>query len=233
MKNFQLVFTNCEAGWIDFDIIYKNKTFSHYCFSYWLSSPADLLRWAEKIYNGNYSEFENDAEGWEWYFDYDGEYLTIADTLDLEDDNPEVDKHIRFHFKIDKNELCKTVYQSIKTFQKSKLYNPCQWEPLFFSQVLEKIYGTVENGINIISKMTLDKIIEDMKSKDTSNELEFYITDFFDEKDNSKYDSLSEKERKEVIEDWLADTYNYGFDGEPLSNIKSDLFDKVFQLQVE
>ena len=227
MKNFQLVFTNCEAGWIDFVIIYNDKTFSHYCFSCCFSSPSDLLKWAEEIYNGNYSEFANDSEGWDWYFDYDGEYLTIADTLDLNDDNPDGEKHIRFHFKIDKNELCRTIYQSIKTFQKSKLYIPREWEPLFFSQILEKIYGSVENGINTISKMTLDKIIEDIKSKDISNELGFYITGFFDEDYNSKYDSSSEERRKEIIEDWIDDTY-WGFAGEPLSNIKSDLFEKFF-----
>lgn len=234
MENFQIKYTHCEAGWLDFTVTYGKEKLEYY-FSYCCSSPKDLLEWAENVYKCNYTEFSNESEGWEWYFNYDGEFLTISDTLNLNDENPNGEKRNRLHIKIEKKELCKTIYNSLKEFQVSDLYIAREWESLYLKQIFEKTYGSVENAINTISKMTLAEIIEDIKSKDTNDELGFYITGFFDAYDNDAYDSAEDDEKKMIINDYLKyDSGDYGgFDGVPLTSIKSVLFDKVFQLQVE
>ncbi len=228
MKNFQIKYTRCEAGWIDFTVSYGKEKLE-YCFSYCYSSPKDLLVWAENVYKGNYSEFSNDSEGWEWCLNYDGEFLTISDTLNLNDENPNEEKRERLHIKIEKKELCKTIYKSIKKFQESDLYIAREWEALYLKKIFEKTYGSVENSINIISKMTLVEIIEDIKSKDPNDELGFYITGFFDAGDNDAYDSAEEDVRKMIINDYLEyDSGDYGgFDAKSIRDIKSDILEKL------
>ncbi len=127
IKEFKITFTRCKAGWIDFDVSYGDETIS-YPFTYIWHSPGDLLRFAQRVYRDNKGILNCDAEGWDWYFDYDGTYLTISDTYHYDDENPDGDQITRFKIPIDKETLCKTIYLSIITFQKSGLYIPEEWE---------------------------------------------------------------------------------------------------------
>ena len=227
---FKIEYTKCEAGWIDFTVS-NGETKLEYCFTEVWNSPKDLLDWAEKIYNGDNSEYANDSEGWCWYFDYDGKNLTISDTQNFNDENPEYKKYPRFSLEISKDELCKEIYRSIKAFQKSGLYIPREWEPLYFKQILEKYYGLTENAIEIISDMKIEEIIAELRGKSDWNngEAEFYIMGFFDESENQLYNSTNKTQRKEIINEYIEDNSNYaGYDGYPVMKIKSDLFEKSF-----
>lgn len=227
---FRIEYTRCEAGWIDFTVS-NGKAKLEYCFTEVWNSPKDLLDWAEKIYKGNYSEYANDSEGWDWFFNYDGKILTVSDDSNKEDENPDGKKIIRFSLEISKDELCKEIYRSIKAFQKSGLYIPREWEPIYFKQILEKYYGSTENAIEIISNMKIDEIIDDLKEKSNrrDGELEFYIKDFFDKSENQLYNSTNKEKRKKIINEYIEDNSNYGgYGAYPIMEIKSDLFEKVF-----
>ncbi len=127
MKEFIFKYLETDAGWIDVELSHGDFK-SNYYISYVFNSPLDIIEWAEKLSQGQNTEFLIDAEGWFWGMGYDGENVSIFDSLSLNDDNPEYEKKIRAFFPYDRKELCGVIYSSFISFIHSDVYNPEEWE---------------------------------------------------------------------------------------------------------
>lgn len=224
MKKLKIEYTRCEAGWLEFTIIY-DKTKLDYTFSYVFDDPSYLIKWAEDVYSGNYKEYISNAEGWCWYFDYDGEYFIVSDTKNKKDENPEYGKYQRLKITMDKSELCKEIYTSLKRFQKSGLYNPREWESLSFVKLIQKVYSSNEEAIENLSSLNLEQITNFIKQK-YQGPFNFENLYFFS--DNPEYDEASKNERIEIIKDNIEANDDYtGYGGHPILEIKSEILEKL------
>jgi len=223
MKKLDFEFTKCEAGWIDITIKY-DKTILEYCFSYIFSEPKDLIEWVENVYIEKYSEFSCFAEGWTWYLDYDGIYLTISDTLNIKDENPEYEKFQRLRFEIGKEELCKIIYTALKEFKKSGKYNPREWEALTFKKLLNQTFKEQENIVDYLSDYSKEEIETMLKNKLITDDYGFINLSFFDD---IEYNIASKKRKMEILNEYINDESDYlGYYGFPLLDIKSEILER-------
>ena len=224
MKNFYFEFSKCEAGWIDI-IIKHDKAILEYNISYVFSDPKDLIEWVESIYLEKYSEFSCFAEGWTWYLNYDGIYLTISDTLNLQEENPEYEKFQRLRFKIGKEELCKIIYTALKDFKKSGKYNPREWEALTLKKLLSQTFKEQENLIDYLSNFSKEEIERMIEKKLIKDDYGFNRLRFFED-DN--YNISNKKEKIELLNEYINDESDYlGYSGFPLSEVKSEILEKI------
>lgn len=226
MKRDKLYFeyTGCEAGWIDFTIRY-NETKLDYYFSYVYDDPKNLIEWAEKIYNEEYLEYYSDAEGWFWYLNYDGKYLSIFDDKFDDEKNPYNDKIMRLKIQISKDDLCRTLYKALKDFHKSGLYIPREWESITFAEVLTKVYDNSDIILDRLKTKSLDEILKELK--------ELYVPDNYGIEnfwlfDDSEYNFADLKHRKEILEEAVADESDYiGYGGLPVMEINSPILERL------
>ena len=228
MQELVIKFLRAEVGWIDFEIIYNNVKLE-YCFSDVFESPCDLVKWAENIYLGLYEEFRCDEESSYWYFDYDGESFIISDNRNINNKNPKYEKFERLRIKIQKEELCKLIYKSIIDFRNSNSYQAEQWEHVGFALFLERLYGSKQVAIELLSKMTKNKIIEDIEAKlrakyDNDYRELFGPYDFFDD---NMYDDSSVSMRKKILEHYIELNDESEMGGCSLLNLKSEILENL------
>lgn len=219
MKKLKIEYTRCEAGWIDFSITY-DKTKLDYTFSYVFDDPSRLIKWAEEVYSGKYTEYASHAEGWSWIFNYDGEYFIVSDIDNIEDG-----KCQRLKIRIDKAELCKEIYTSLKRFQKSGLYDPLEWESLSFVDLIQKVYSSNEEAKDKLSSLNLEQIANYIKQK-YQGPFNFKNLDFF--YDNPEYDEASKEERIGIIKKYIEYNDDYtGYGGHPILEITSEILERI------
>lgn len=128
MNKFKFKYLETSAGWIWFKISYGKYKESNYEFSYAFESPADLVEWAKRIQKGENLTFECDAEGWCWFFEYDGKNVIISDDHYDEKNNPGNEKQQRIKFEYDRTEFCTEILSSFQKFMTDGTYKPIEWE---------------------------------------------------------------------------------------------------------
>lgn len=226
MKRNKLYFeyVYCGGGWIVFTIRY-NETKLKYCYSFVYGDPKDMIHWAEDIYNENLWEYSSDEEGDEWFFNYDGKYFTVADDKYDDEKNPYNDHVIRLKIKISKEELCKVLYKAIKRFQRSGLYNPCEWEAITFEEFLLSMFNSIDEAIDFMAKRSINQITWafDKKYKGHFNYYEFK----FFENEPYEYDLANYQKRKELIADCITSCNYLGWGGAPVMEIKSEILERL------
>lgn len=216
-EKLKIEYTRCEAGWIDFTVKY-DKTILNYTFSCVFDDPKYFIEWAEKIFQEKFSEYSSDAEGWSWYFDYDGMYLTISDSKNID-----CEKKQRIKLKIEKNALCKEIYNSLKRFKSSGLYNPKEWECINFKNLLEKVYGTLDFAIDKLSEFSIEQIIDDIDSKYIDLFGYKYLSFFED----VEFDVSTKEKRKIIIKEYIEDSDYVGYGGDSILDICSDILERL------
>lgn len=233
MLELKFEFIGTDSGWIDLFFEYGPYKIT-YSFSDVETKPEELIYWVEKIYNGEFCEFDCSQEDVHWYLDYNGKKLLISDDRNFEGTNIKHEKKVRLQIDIKKDDLCKLIYSSFRKFVKSNLYFRVQWDGETFEEFLIENFGSIDIALEECSKCTLNEFYNKCKNFIPSSAVPLLYFDIFDEYETNNsirlsetYDSLNLNDKKEFVKKYLNDWQGPGLAEVNLKEVKSEVLDNL------
>jgi hypothetical protein len=220
-KKLIMNYFNFEEGIIDFFLITnytnQNKKIKLTFWNTW-DNFDEYIIWMENILKGNNDYiYEHRPEDVPFYFEYKNNIFLVYEWQDV------IEKYL-LKINIDKNELIHELYYSFRNFIESDKYNFKLWESVKFGDILEKEYGSVENGINKILKIKWENII---KLLNDNSELENYqINDFNRIID---WDTCNDNDKINFINKILIEEEMNDQNGKKLQKLKSEYIENYYK----
>lgn len=239
-QKFQLHLTHAKHGYLYYEIQYGNIFFKNE-FDTAFDPMMDLKNWLEEISigleNQNTITIENGGELIHFVF----KEVRNKGILFLSDYDP--DKSI-MRIPTTRKEVVQNFYKAVIDFSNSPKYEPEEWETVYLKDKLCKHFGGVNEEVllEMLLCMNRENLITTLfKTKRWQVPIKFKQNEIVYENSFSfayrlraplplKYDSLSMREKKEIIENWLNHIVNKeNWGGTPLKDLKSEIIEAFLE----